>query len=124
MISKEAKENLLIVPIPMTTTSKYLRGGNHAEYIAKEIGKTLNIQVTTNLLKRKFNTKKQAKTKNISDRLKNQKGSFKLINQEKYLGREIILVDDVLTTGATCEETKKLFLENGFKDVRIVTLAH
>ena len=118
------KENLLLVPIPMTTIRKYLRGYNQSEEITKIISNELNLPYAFDLLKRKKQIKRQVEVRTLSARLKNQKGCFILINEEKYKNKNIILIDDVITTGATIEEARNILIKNGFKNIKAITLAH
>lgn len=118
------EENSLLVPIPTTTIRKYLRGYNQSEEIAKIISAELNLPYTFDLLKRNKQTKRQVSVRTISARLKNQKGSFILNNVGKYKNKNIILIDDVITTGATINEAKNILIKNGFKNIKAVTLAH
>ena len=76
-----------------------------------------------NLIKVKH-TKPQSLMKNKIERLKNQKNAFKLRREEKILNKNIILFDDIYTTGATVNEIKNLLLKSGAKNVKIIVLAH
>lgn len=111
-----------LVPIPMPTMRKYMRGYNQAELLAKEISEIISIPINNNLIIRVKNPKRQVKTKNKSERLKNQHNSFKIINDVSNL--DIILVDDVTTTGATIDEARNILIKNGANKVIAITVAH
>lgn len=111
-----------LVPIPMPTIRKYMRGYNHAEIIAKEISKITSFPVSTNILVRARSPKRQVTTATRSERLNNQRKSFKVCGDVKDMN--IILVDDVSTTGATLDEARRVLLQYGAKNVQAVTLAH
>ncbi len=114
--------NWVLVPIPMPTMRKYMRGYNQAELLAKEISEIISIPINNNLIIRVKNPKRQVKTKNKSERLKNQHNSFKIINDVSNL--DIILVDDVTTTGATIDEARNILIKNGANKVIAITVAH
>jgi ComF family protein len=112
----------VIVPVPMPRLRKYIRGYNQAELIAQAISKKLSLLIRTDLLIRSRTPKRQVRTKSRTDRLNNQKNSFKVIRCVKNLN--IILVDDVTTTGATISEAREILLKSGANNVKAVTIAH
>lgn len=112
----------VLVPIPMPRLRKYMRGYNQAECIAQELGRNLILHVDTTILTRIRSPKRQVKTTTRSQRLSNQHNSFQVM--EEIVGKNIIIVDDVTTTGATIHEARKVLLRAGANDVRAVTLAH
>lgn len=112
----------VLIPIPMPKLRKLIRGYNHAELLAIELGKLLGISVQTNALIRKRNPKRQAKIKLRTERLENQKDAFEL--REDIKSTMIILVDDVTTTGSTLEEAKRVILSKKKAAVYGATLAH
>lgn len=86
-----------LVPIPMHSEKIKNRGYNHSYLIAKKVGEILNIKVE-NCLEKTKNTKNQVLL-NSKERWYNIKGSIK--GNFKYLNKNILLIDDVVTTGAT-----------------------
>jgi predicted amidophosphoribosyltransferase len=76
-----------------------------------------------NLIKIKENTS-QAHTKNRFERMENIKNSFSVCFPEKIANRNIILIDDVWTTGATIEEAGKELVKSGAREVMAYTIAH
>ncbi len=112
----------VLVPIPMPRFRKYMRGYNQAELIASSLSKQCSIKVRTDLITRLKSPKRQVTTNTKSERLKNQHNSFKVINSVK--GMNIILVDDVTTTGATISEARNTLLKSGANNVKAVTIAH
>ena len=103
----------LIVPVPLSKNKLRHRGYNQAELIAKE----LSDNVRADILFKKFHTKSQVEVKNKEERLANIVGSFEIKNPETIKGKKIILIDDVLTTGATMREAKKVLKQVGAKKV-------
>ena len=112
-------EDWLIVPVPLSKKKLRSRGYNQAELIAKE----LSGNICANVLLKKFHTKSQVEVKDREERLANIIGSFEIKNPEKIKGKKIILIDDVLTTGATMREVKKVLKEAGVKKVIGVVVA-
>ena len=118
--------NPLLLPIPMHKNNLRERGYNQSELIAKEIykideGKNFNIELVA-LIKIK-ETPHQSTLKNKSERLKNLKGCFSA-NIDLVKNRNIILIDDVITTGTTMNEATKTLREAGAKKVIGFSLAH
>jgi competence protein ComFC len=119
--------NPIVVPIPATKHRMKEHGFNQCERIVKYIEK-LDINNNFNyiyneLIKIKEN-ESQAHTKNRIERLNNIKNSFAVKNPEAVRGQNIILIDDVWTTGATLEEARKELLEAGARSVVAYTIAH
>ena len=112
----------VLVPIPMRKARYLIRGYNQASRIAEELGKMLSIPVRYTTLVRSKTTPHQAKTKTKEKRLANQKGSFEL--RESCAGMNILLIDDVTTTGATLDEARKTLLKGTATKVLAATLAH
>lgn len=106
----------LIVPVPLHQLKKVNRGYNQSFYIAKGLGKSLNISVKQNILKRiKFTQTQTALT--LIERQENVEGAFRVKNKGMIKGKNILLIDDVITTGATINECAKVLIENGAKKI-------
>ena len=112
-------ENWLVVPVPLSKNKLRHRGYNQAEMIAGE----LSGNVRADILFKKFHTKSQVEVKDKEERLANIIGSFEVKNPETIRGKKIILIDDVLTTGATMSEAKKVLKQAGAKKVVGVVVA-
>lgn len=119
---KEIHKNIdLITYIPSHKRKEAKRGYNPAELLASYISKDLNIQISKdNLIKNKL-TKEQSGLNRL-DRTTNLKDSFTLKNKEEIKGRKILLIDDIITTGTTLQETSKVLMENGAKKIIGLTL--
>ncbi len=115
-------ETYTLVPIPMPRMRKLFRGYNQAEQIAYELSKILKLKTEENMLARSRSPIRQVKTKSKKEREENQSGSFVLLKNPA--GMNLLLVDDVTTTGATLSEARKILLKNGASTVRAATLAH
>lgn len=112
----------ILVPIPMPRIRKYMRGYNQAELMANSLSKKCTLLVKTDLIVRLKSPRRQVKTKTKSERMANQHNSFKVINNVKDMN--IILVDDVTTTGATISEARNTLLKAGARSVKAITIAH
>ncbi|HWA32215.1 MAG TPA: ComF family protein [Candidatus Paceibacterota bacterium] len=116
----------LLVPIPLSRKRMRERGFNQAELICRELcvlDKEENFAPAPRALRRIKDSEHQARLENRADRLKNIVDSF-AANPEIVRGRNIILIDDVTTTGATLEEARKALREAGAKKVIAFTVAH
>jgi len=116
--------NPIFIPIPMHTKNLKERGYNQSEMIVKEILKIdKNFNGSFNALTKIKETPHQSTLKNKSERLRNLKGCF-FADTEKVKNRNIILIDDVITTGTTMEEAAKTLREAGAKKIIGFSLAH
>lgn len=100
----------LIIPIPLHPKRKKTRGYNQSEMIARGLSKAMNRPYSVMHLIRNTNTKTQT-AKSRVDRYLNVKGKFDLKNPEELEGKHLLLVDDVITTGATMEACAEVLLE-------------
>ncbi len=126
MMLLENFKNPILIPIPLSKKRYRERGYNQAELIAREL---LLLSPETFTLKKDILTKikdtiHQAHIKDRKQRLKNITNSFNIKNKESIKNRNIILIDDVTTTGATLSEAKKVLKENGAKKIIAFTVAH
>jgi competence protein ComFC len=100
-----------IIPVPLHPLKKAERGYNQSFYISKGLSKSLNIPVKNHFIKRKRFTQSQT-TMNFDERQKNISNAFKVRNCVGLKGKNILLVDDVITTGSTISECGRVLLEN------------
>lgn len=114
--SKEIS-GFIAVPIPISKNKEKLRGFNQTYVIAKE----LKIPVDNKALIRVKDTKSQFKI-GRTERFKNLSDAF-LANRERVQGKNILIVDDICTTGATLLEASRVLYQNGAKEVKCFTLA-
>jgi len=102
----------IIVPVPLHSLRKVERGFNQSKYIAIGMGKELEINVNSNLLKRTRYTETQTNL-TLKEREENISNAFQAKHKRFIEGKTFLLVDDVITTGATIKECGKTLLENG-----------
>ncbi|MDU2490176.1 MAG: ComF family protein [Clostridium celatum] len=111
----------VICYVPMTKKSEKKRGFNQCEVIARHIGYHINIPVS-DCIKKIKNTKEQ-KTLTKEERVKNLKGAFKVIRVKDIKNKDVILIDDVMTTGATINECKDVLKKSGANKITVLTIA-
>ena len=108
--SEYFKDIDIIVPIPIHDAKLRKRGYNQSTFIGNGIGEVLDIAVREDVIIKKFNTESQTQKSRI-ERVKNVMSSFSLEDKNGIQGRHVLIVDDVLTTGATIEACANLLLE-------------
>ena len=113
----------LILPVPLHKSRLRQRGYNQCDPIVRGLSETLEIEHNTKLLKRKIGNISQTKTKNRAERQENVKGIFDLTTPSLIEGKRILLVDDVLTTGATLVSCAQPIFEANCKSLSIATIA-
>jgi ComF family protein len=106
----------LIVPVPLHQLKKAERGYNQACYIAKGISSYTKIPHKEKILKRKRFTQTQTKL-SLTEREENVRNAFHKRKYANVEGKNIFLVDDVITTGATINECGRTLLEGGANKV-------
>ncbi|MDR3519635.1 MAG: phosphoribosyltransferase family protein [Candidatus Pacebacteria bacterium] len=125
--------DIIIIPIPLSNKRYRERGFNQAQLICEELikingsRKALAFKLENNILIKPKETEHQARIKDRNLRLKNIIGSFAIKNTEAtelIKNKNIILIDDVTTTGATLAEAKKILRQSGARKVIAFTVAH
>ena len=107
----------------MHKKKKNQRGYNQSELIAKETAKKVeNIEYRNDILIKIRNTAKQSSL-NKEQRKENLKNAYVVNNNEYILNKNILIFDDIYTTGSTANECAKTLIEAGAKDVGILTIA-
>jgi ComF family protein len=114
--------DFVLVPVPLSKKKLKWRGFNQAEEIAKELANFLKIPLISDCLNKIKETKDQVELSE-KERRENVRGVFFVKNREKIVGRNILLVDDVFTTGATMEEAARVLKEAGAKKIVGIVVA-
>lgn len=116
-----------IVPIPISKKRKQERGYNQSQLIAKELTKKINNISVAKLINKKTDNKAQS-TLNQKERESNVKGVYEINEKEaeKYeeiINKNILLIDDIYTTGSTVNEVAMVLQNYGIKNVDVFTIA-
>ncbi|MCD6065887.1 MAG: amidophosphoribosyltransferase [Bacteroidetes bacterium] len=111
-----------LLPVPLHPKRLRQRGYNQSEKIALGMSEQLNIPLSEDLLYRKVATNTQTK-KDKGDRWANVENIFDVKDHKKYEGKMILLVDDVITTGATIEACARSLQQIGGVRICIAALA-
>jgi ComF family protein len=112
----------LIIPVPLHKSRKRRRGYNQSEKFAEGLSHQLQIPCDENIVERTVKTTTQTRKTKI-ERWENVKDVFQVKQPEKIIGKRILLVDDVITTGATLEACGQQLLNFGCTELSIACIA-
>jgi len=111
----------LVTAVPLHWVRQRDRGFNQSELLAKRLAKHLGLRYSK-LARRTLHTPSQTRLSK-TERERNLDGAFKLISNKDLLGRHILLIDDVFTTGTTVNHLSRLFLNHQAASVAVLTAA-
>lgn len=120
VVVRENFEFDIIIPVPLTKKRQRSRGYNQSELLANQISKNLGAPVVTDVLQRTKFSRSQTELTS-SERYQNLEDCFVAENPDKIKGKKILLVDDVMTTGATIEACSKILMDAGANVVYVCT---
>lgn len=112
----------VIIPVPLHKKKQRIRGYNQSEWIAKGISAVTGIHIDTESIIRRKNTETQTR-KSTFERWENVEGIFELCRPESFSGKHVLVVDDVLTTGATTVACVSQLMQIEGIRISILTLA-
>jgi len=112
----------IIVPVPLHPKRLRERGYNQSTFFANGLARSMKLPVVEHCITRRKATESQTH-KNRYERYENMLETFAANDAEAFAGRHVLLVDDVLTTGATLEACANALLEGGAAKVSAVTIA-
>ncbi len=119
----DAFKELVVIPIPLHMRRERERGFNQAELLARNFSQRGGyILDDANLLRIKA-TESQTEL-DRDERHKNVKGVFSLKHPEILLGKHVVLIDDVCTTGSTLNEAASVLWRAGVKEISCLVFAH
>ena len=118
-------EKILVIPAPLSRQRERARGFNQSALIARAFGAgdPENFAVLEKVLIKIKNTPAQVSLKNRKARLKNLRGAFKISDRKKIKNRDVIIIDDVATTGATITECQKMLKRAGARSALPLAIA-
>jgi ComF family protein len=114
----------LIVPVPLHWIRRWQRGFNANDILALHLARELAIPCLPRLLRRTRRTAQQSAQPSATAREANVKGAFSASDAIDVQGKTLVLVDDVLTTGATANEAARALRTRKPKAIYIAVLAH
>ena len=112
----------MIIPVPLHRKKQKLRGYNQSEWIARGIASVTGIPLCAECMIREKNTETQTR-KSTFERWENVEGIFRLCDTVHFEGKHVLLVDDVLTTGATTVACASAFAGVSGIRISVLTLA-
>ena len=108
--------------VPISRQRRRKRGYDQVELFGKVLAEELGLELVPTL-KKVRNTKPQSTMGSISHRKANILGAFAVTAPELVQGKGVLLLDDIVTTGATASEAARMLLTAGAKEVKLATLA-
>lgn len=118
-------EKIIIVPIPVTRRRLQERGFNQTELIANELAKISDIYTVKSFLEKIRETKKQSVSTSKTKRKENIAGCFSCLkNTQQQKSTLYVVLDDVVTSGATMNEALVTLSKSGYKPVIGIAVAH
>lgn len=126
---KYADEEIILVPVPASAKAVAMRGYNHSGLIAAAIAEAgkedgLSLRVENNMLVKKRENTRQVETRTKEERKENVADVFMVRHGERLTGKAVVLIDDVVTTGATVAAARRALLPWKPKRVLTIVVAH
>ena len=112
----------VIIPIPLHVSKEMRRGYNQSAYIADGMGEVFDVKVRNNAMQRILASESQTRKSRFA-RTENVNQVFGLTNIDSVKGKNVLLVDDVVTTGSTLEAAGNVILNAGARKLYIATIA-
>jgi len=116
----DGESDPVVMPLPMNPINRALRGFNQAESLALAVSRELELEMVDGAVRRRFAWKAQASLTDPRKRRDNISGAFEA--RGSLHGRDVLLVDDVFTTGATVRECAAALMEAGAGKMTVVTV--
>ena len=117
-------DNPVLVPVPLHRRRLWRRGYNQSAELARMLSRALDLDFAPDLVTRRRHTRQQVGLSG-AERRKNVEGAFSVNPQAvaRHLGRRLVLVDDVLTTGATVAALARTLKRAGFDHIDVISFA-
>lgn len=122
ILEKTDTEDAVLTWVPVSRQRKWKRGYDQDQLLAEAVGKELGIPPIATLRKIRNNPPQSGIT-GAAQRKANVLGVYKPVKTHQFSGRRVILVDDILTTGATASECARVLLTAGAREVICATVA-
>ena len=122
-LQKEHPEGFDVLTwVPVSRLRKFRRGYDQVELIAESVGRELDMEPVP-LIKKVRNNRQQSHITGTAERWANVLGVYRVLDSEKIQGKRILLLDDILTSGATAGEAARVLLTAGGKEVHCAAVA-
>ena len=112
----------IIIPVPLSRKKLFSRGYNQVDLVADYIGEKLNKEIVKDVIIKIKNTKDQHLL-SMTDRNMNLKNSFKIKNKNKIIGKRILILDDIVTSGNTIGEIINTISSNDIYSINALAIA-
>ena len=112
----------ILTYIPISDRRRRKRGFDQVELLATHVGAELGVTLVKTLVKKRHN-KQQSRIVGFAQRRANVLGAYEAIDPQLVAGKRILLLDDIVTTGATASECARTLLTAGAKEVRFAVVA-
>ena len=112
----------LLTWVPVSRLRKFRRGYDQVELLAKAVGQELGLPVVP-VLKKLRNNRQQSRITAAAERRANVLGVYRVTEPQTVRGKRVLLLDDILTTGATAGECARVLLTAGAEEVHCAVLA-
>lgn len=120
--NRAAHQAIALVYVPLHADKLAMRGFNQSQAIAEHLSKAMNLPIIESFLIKRHTTKTQVNL-NRAQRLRNLRGTLRINEDIDLIPKHVILVDDVMTTGATAEAASKLLKDHGVARVDVCCFA-
>lgn len=122
-IIEQGPENVDVLTwVPVSTLRKWKRGYDQSQLLCIALGRELNIQ-PVRTIKKIRNSPPQSGIPNAETRKANILGAYRVIDPDLVRNKKVLIVDDIFTTGATCEECARVLLTAGAVEVHCAAIA-
>ncbi len=126
IIAQPFAQKPLVIPIPITLSRHLERGFNQSALIAKALVALFPNDIDyddTSFIRNEF-SQSQTEARTRVERAKNIRGAFDVVTPDLLMRRDILLIDDVITTGATLHEAARILRAAGARSVSCFAIAH
>jgi len=113
----------LLIPLPLSGRRRNERGFNQAEEIARYFIEHVPLSLRTDILARSGHAKPQTETANIAERRRNVLGCFSVLKPDDVYRKNIVVLDDVTTSGATLSDAARALRSAGARRIIGLTVA-